>query len=187
MKKFFSLVIISLPAILLGACGGGDSSSPSPTIAPSSALTTTLDGLAGTYVAACSDESYTPSQPESAQASIVITPPNAVTAHLQTYDGSANCTAATLKQDLTVTGQLKGKATTKSYKDATGKSLTANVVTFSLTGMTLSKGTITGSLPTPGVTTDIAYVLSGNTLNVAKGNREADGLGDSLSRPFVKQ
>jgi hypothetical protein len=187
MKKIFSLVVLSLPAIFLGACGGGDSSSPSPTIAPSSALTTTLDGLAGTYVAACSDESYAPNQPVSRQASIVITPAKTVSVQFQYYDSSANCTAANLTQDVTVTGQLSGKATTKNYKDATGKTLTANVVTFSFTGMTLSKGTFSGTLPTSGLTTDIAYVLNGNTLNVAKGHREADGLGDSLSKPFVKQ
>jgi hypothetical protein len=187
MKKIGSFVILSLPAILLGACGGGDSSSGNPTIAPTSAVSATLDGMSGTYIASCVDDGSVNGVPESEQASIVITPANGVTARIQGYKGSANCTASTLVEDGTVTGQLSGKSTTKNYKDGTGKSLTANVVTFTFTGMTLSKGIINGNLPTPGLTTDIAYVLSGNTLNVAKGHREADGLGDSLSKPFTKQ
>jgi len=201
MKKVVSFVMFALPAILLGACGGGgDSSSASPTIAPSSVVATTLDGLSGNYVAACEDlsyKSYTPATQQvpassvamavSRQASIVITPANVVTAHFQYYDGSADCTATTLTQDVTATGQLTAKAASKNYMDATGKTLTASVATFSFNGMTISKGSFTGSFPTPGATTDIAYVLNGNTLNVAKGHREADGLGDRLSKPFVKQ
>jgi len=43
-------------------------------------------------------------------------------------------------------------------------------------------------LPASGATTDIAYVLDGKKLYLAKGHREADGLGDSLSREiWVKQ
>jgi hypothetical protein len=188
MRKIVSLVILSLPVILLAACGGGsDSGSASPTIAPSSVLATTLAGLSGTYVAACVDDGISHNVPQSVQAYIVITPENLVTARIQGYDGSANCTAETLKDDFAVTGQLTGKTTTKNYKDASGKTLTANVVTFAFNGMTLSKGTITGTLPTPGLTTDVAYVLNGNILNIAKGHREADGLGDALSKPFIKQ
>lgn len=201
MKKVISFVMFALPAVLLVGCGGGgDSGSASPAIAPSSVAATTLDGLSGNYVAACEDNSYnsyTPATQQapatsvaiavSRQASIVITPANVVTARIQYYEGSANCTAATLTQDMTATGQLTAKAASKNYKDATGKTLTASVATFSFIGMTISKGSFTGSFPTPGATTDIAYVLNGNTLNVAKGHREADGLGDSLSKPFVKQ
>jgi hypothetical protein len=201
MKKIISVIALSIPTILLGACGGGgDSSSASPTIAPSSVVATTLDGLSGNYVAACEDLSYktymsaTPQASESSvavaasrQASIVITPANVVTAHFQYYEGSADCMAATLAQDVTATGQLTAKAASKNYMDATGKKITASVATFSFNGMKISKGSFTGSFPTPGATTDIAYVLNGNTLNVAKGHREADGLGDSLSKPFVKQ
>ena len=103
------------------------------------------------------------------------------------YTGSTDCAASTLNVDVTANGMLSDKGTTKNYPDATGKTVTAKVATFTYTGMTLSKGNLTMSLPTFGTTTDIAYVLDGNNLYVTKGVRGADGLGDSLSTAAVKQ
>ncbi len=82
---------------------------------------------------------------------------------------------------MTATGTLSKKDVTKTYTLATGAKVTANAVPVKYIGVTFSKGVFAGTLPVPVVTTDVAYVLGGNNLRVAKGGRDADGLGDSLS------
>lgn len=193
MKKIISVIALSISTMLLSACGGGgDSSSSTPSVAATSTVTNTPDALNGTYVLACVDETYTGGAAQSKQGTITVAPDNSgstVVAHVQTYKGSTNCTEATMDLDLTVSGGLSGKSTTKNYKNATGKTVTANVVTVSYTGLKLSRGNLTNfSLPQANFSTDIAYVLDGKNLYFAKGHREADGLGDSLSRDvLVKQ
>lgn len=193
MKKIISVIALSISTMLLSACGGGggSSSSSTPTVAATSTATNTLDALNGTYVLACKDETYGNGPAESEQGTITVEPGSAgnkATAHLQYYKGSANCAPATIDTDVTVSGPLSGKSTTKNYTDTTGKTLTANVVSFAYSSFTLARGNLTFSLPAFGATTDIAYVLNGKNLYLAKGHREADGLGDSLSREIlVKQ
>lgn len=193
MKKIISVIALSASTMLLSACGGGggDSSSGTPTVAATSTAANSLNALNGTYVLACTDETYKNGPAESSQGTLTVESVgagNKATAHFQYYKGSANCAPATIDTDATIDGPLNGKSSTKNYTDATGKTLTANVVNFGYANFTLARGNLTVSLPTPGATTDIAYVLDGKKLYLAKGHREADGLGDSLSRDIlVKQ
>lgn len=192
MKKIISVIVLSALAVLLNACGGGSSSSGS-TSSNISATINTLDALRGTYVMACKGDNNNGAAGESSQGTTTITTtPGStggavVSMHLLNYTGSTNCSASTLDTDVTVNGQVSGKGTTKNYIDATGSTVTANVVTFTYTGMTLAVGNLAGSLPVAGVTTDVAYVLNGNNLYVSKGHRGADGLGDSLTTVSVRQ
>ena len=192
MKR--SAYLAALSTVLLAACGGGGSSS---TATSTTASTDTFAALKATYAVACTGDTLraqdgTITKLESSQGTITIATAsgsNATTVSLrsQYYVGSTDCAASTLNTDLTANGQLSDKGTTKNYTDATGKTVTAKVATFTYTGMTLSKGNLSISLPTAGTTTDIAYVLDGSNLYVTKGVRGADGLGDSLSRAAVKQ
>lgn len=180
-----SAYLAALSTVLLAACGGGSSDTTT------TASTDTFAALKATYVLACTGQTFT-TGPESDQGTITIATAsgsNATTVSLrsQSYKGSTDCAASTLNIDVTANGQLSDKGTTKNYTDATGKTVTAKVATFTYTGMTLSKGNLSISLPTAGTTTDIAYVLDGSNLYVTKGVRGADGLGDSLSRAAVKQ
>jgi len=194
-RNDYNTLRITLATTLVAACaalvacgGGGDNSGPSTetTSTNSGANTNALASMQGTYVTACIDRTNSGGTSESNQVTITVTAPagsSEVDASVrnQYYDGSANCTASALSGDLTVTGQLSSKSTTKIYADATGKSVTAKVLTFTYSGMTLSKGNLSGTLPVAGMTTDIAYVLDGSNLYLAKGVRDADGLGDRLS------
>ena len=105
------------------------------------------------------------------------------------YVGNAACDASSLDTDITVNGELADKGTTKTYSGLNGtKAGVAEVITFTYTSLSLTKGTLTGTLPVPGVSTDVAYLLDGANLYVSKGRREADGLGDSLGvHAAVKQ
>jgi len=176
----------------LTACGGGGSSDSSSSSTEASANASPLAAMQGTYVAACDGQTFD-SGSSSSQVTIIVTAPAGssevgVSVQVKGYTGSTDCAASTLDTDVTATGQLSSKSTTKTYTDATGKSVTAKVLTFTYSGVTFSKGSFSGTLPVPGVTTDIAYVLDGSDLYLAKGVRDADGLGDSLSkRVGVKQ
>jgi hypothetical protein len=200
MKKLsFSIVTATLIAAVLSACGGGGSDSSGQAGSGAASAGTTGDNalayLAGTYVVPCEAIIYpTAADPSSSsdQGTVVIAP-NASTGKVeatlryQYYNGSTNCNASTLDTDLSGNFTISGKSGAKIYKDATGKPVTANVATVTYTGMTLSKGNLTLSLPAFGATTDMAYVLANNTLYVSKGHRETDGLGDGLSRGAIRQ
>ena len=182
-----SAYLAALSTVLLAACGGGSSSTATTTTASTDAFA----ALKATYVVACTGQTSN-SGAESGQGTITIATASGsnvttVSLHSQSYTGSTDCAASTLNIDVTANGQLSDKGTTKNYTDATGKTVTAKVANFTYTGMTLSKGNLTISLPTAGTTTDIAYVLDGSNLYVTKGVRGADGLGDSLSKAAVKQ
>jgi hypothetical protein len=174
----------------LSACGGGGGDSGGSST--EGANTNPLAAMQGTYVVACDGATHS-SGSWSTQTTIVITAPAGgsevdVSVHDKEYTGSADCAASTLDDDVTVTGRITSKGTTKAYTTATGKSVTAKVLTFTYSGLTISKGNFILPLPTFGTTTDIAYVLDGGNLYGAKGGRGADGLGDSLSaRAGVKQ
>ena len=198
-RQFHALALISIASAALAACGGGGdagsagSAGSAGTSTILAANTSPLAAMQGTYVMPCDGDKYNGPAGESSQATITVTAApgsNQVDAavHYSYYDGSTDCASATLNFDITGTGHITSKATTKAYTDAAGKSVSANVMTLTYGGMTLSKGIFTGTFPLPGATTDIAYVLDGNTLSWAKGVRGADGLGDSLSaRTAVRQ
>lgn len=198
MKSFKSACALSAITIILSACGGGGSSSSTNTGNSSAAPSAnSLTGLKGTFVVACAGESFSDGSQKtmySDQTTLVVTPSASgisasVSVHTLGYTGSTNCDASTLDTDVTVTGDITDKGTTQNYKTADGKTVTANVVTFSYNGLKLSKGNITGSIPLPGTKTNVAYYFDGKNLYGSKGNRTLpDGLGDSLTtRPAVKQ
>ena len=201
MKKI-SLSVLGAAFIVavLNACGGGGSDASNQT--NGSTGSTTRSGTAGndlfaqpgTYVLACKSDGDQSSLEsiQSNQGTIVITP-NAATgkaearAHYQYYKGSGTCDPSALKGDLTVSGSITAKGATKYYPDVAGKAVIANVVTFNYSSMTLSKGNLSGGIPSFGTPVDMAYFLDGNTLYLNKGHREADGLGDSISRGLTRQ
>ena len=193
MRYMFALTFI---ATALSACGGGGGDSSTET--SGKAVATSVAQIAGTYVLPCKGEDFRGSSTldgatsDSETATIVITPDPAtgnatISAHLKYYRNSANCDASTLDTDLTFLGTATDKAGSKNYTNAAGKPVTAKIATVVYTGLTLSKGNLEFSLPTPGATTSMAYVLENNTLYLSKGHREADGLGDALTPGAVKQ
>lgn len=138
-------------------------------------------------------ESSDPTRPktESETATIVISSDSTgkatISAHYQHYFNSATCEAEATDFDLTFLGTAVDKSGSKTYTNAAGKPVTASVATIAYTGFKFSKGNLKFSLPTAGATTNMAYVIENNTLYLAKGSREADGLGDSLTPGAVKQ
>jgi hypothetical protein len=148
--------------------------------------------MQGTYVVACTGDTRQASSGESNQGTITIIAPAGDSAvhfgvHKQVYVGSTDCSASTLSSDFTATGRLSPKGTTRTYADASG-SVTVGVATFVVSGAIFSKGNSSRSLPTPGQTTDLDYVLDGNKLYVSNGDRSADSLMLSLSpRAGVRQ
>lgn len=193
MHYMFALTFI---ASALSACGGGGGDSSTET--SGKAVASSVAQIAGTYVLPCKGEDFRGSSTldgatsDSETATIVITPDPAtgnatINARLKYYRNSANCDASTLDTDLTFLGTATDKAGSKSYTNAAGKPVTAKVATIVYTGLTLSKGNLKFSLPTPGATTDMAYVLENNTLYLSKGSRGADKLGDALTPGAVKQ
>lgn len=187
---------LSFVVTALSACGGGgDSSADSSGTA---GAVSSITQMAGTYIMPCKGTTFGPrSDPsaatsESETATIVIAPDTAtgkatISARAQTYRNSATCDAAALEFDLTFHGMATDGPGSKNFMNAAGKPVTAKVATITYTGITLSKGNLDFSLPLPGATTNLAYVLENNTLYFAKGSRQADGLGDSLTPGAVKQ
>lgn len=189
-----SAIALSISAFVLGGCGGG-SSAPGSSVAPA---VNVLAALNGNYVLTCTGETWIDAasginMSESQQSSVTIASDAsangaAVSMHSQYYVGSTNCAAATLDTDITVSGQLSDKGVSKNYKDAAGNTIAAKVASFTYSGLKLSKGNLTGSLPTFGTTATIAYVLTGNNLFVSRGHRDTDGIGGALTtQAAVKQ
>jgi hypothetical protein len=194
MRSMFTLTFV---ATALSACGGGGNDSSTDTSGKAAAVTS-IAQMASTYVMPCTGETFRPSsdptaaKSESQTATIVISADAAsgkatISAQLKYYRNSASCDAATLSDDLTFFGTAVDKPGSKNYTNAAGKPVTANVATITYTGITLSKGNLSFSLPLPGATTNMAYVLENNTLYLSKGHRELDGLGDALTPGAVKQ
>ena len=48
----------------------------------------------------------------------------------------------------------------------------------------MRKGQLSGTIPTPGAKTQMAYLVDRNKLYLSSGNREADDLGNGLSTRF---
>jgi hypothetical protein len=181
------LTLIVLVAATVAACGGGGSDATTSATANAALASNPLVSLQGTFAIPCSSyQTATGNKVGSGQGTITVDAAAGrseanVSIRYLAYDGVADCATTALSEDITATGTLTKKDATKLYTLTTGNKVTADVVTFKYSGVTFSKGTFTGTLPMPGVTTDLAYVLDGNNLRVAKGGRDADGLGDSLS------
>lgn len=188
---------LTFVATALSACGGGGGDSSTDT-SGKAAATTSIAQMAGTYVMPCDGMEFgglgmaDGLKSYSRTGTVVITPDPAtgnatIRAQFKYYRNSANCDALTLFQDLTFFGTAVDNNGSKNYTNAAGKPVTAKVATIAYTGITLSKGNLDFSLPLPGATTNMAYVLENNTLYLSKGHREADGLGDALTLGAVKQ
>jgi hypothetical protein len=194
MRSMFTVTLITTA---LSACGGGGSDDSSNDASGKSTASTSIAQMGGTYIFPCTGTTFQPSadpsaaKSESKTATIVITPDAtgkaSISAHYQYYRNSVNCDAATIDTDLTFLGTAIDKAGSKNYTNAAGKPVAAKVATIAYSGFTLSRGNLKLSLPAPGATTDVAYVLDNNTLYLSKGRREADGLGDALTLGAIKQ
>lgn len=215
MKKFNNKSIVSLAAMaalstLLSACGGGGSSSDgtdSVTSGPNA-----FKDMQVTYAVACKgwqETTYTagvgvtPSANVSDQGSVAITALVGtdranVTVHATAYKSAPNdpagskCDPAALTEDITVTGQIRDLGTTKLYaapNGPAGAKVTAKVVEFTYYGFTMAKGVLSGvDIPTPNMTTQVAYLIDGDKLYLGSGGRGADGLALHLATRFgVKQ
>jgi hypothetical protein len=194
MRSMFTLTFV---ATALSACGGGGGDSSTDTAGKSAAVTS-IAQMAGTYVMPCTGKTFPPSsdptaaKSESQTATIVISADAAsgkatISARRQIYLNSTSCEADALNFDLTFLGTAVDKTGSKNYTNAAGKPVTASVATIAYTGLKFSKGNLTFSLPMPGATTDMAYVLENNTLYLSKGPRDLAGLGDALTPGAVKQ
>jgi hypothetical protein len=166
-------------AVLSGCGGGGDSSSGSP-------QQNAFSAMVGSYAVACDGNrnGNAINNTGSADGSVSIdglagSDRAQVTARLRQYSDSS-CSTGALVTDITVKGEIRDLNATKDYA-LLGGTVTAKVVEFTYTGLTISKGSISGSLPTFGVTTRMAYYLNGNKLYLSKGVRGADGLGATMS------
>lgn len=185
---------VTLVSAALSACGGGSSNDG----ANQTAASTAINQIGGTYIFPCEARTFhslygpNPVNSESMTATVVITPDHAtgkasVSARYQYYENNTNCDAATLAFDMTFVGTASDRAGSKNYTNAAGKQVTAKVATIAYTGVTLSRGNLDFSLPTPGATTDMAYIFDNNALYLSKGRRGKDGLGDALTVGAVKQ
>jgi len=129
---------------------------------------------------------------DSEQGTLVVSAPlgsdkASATIRSQYYAGSTTCEANKLDTDVTIAGQIRDLASTVN-RTLGSNTVAAKVVEFRYDSLTVSKGTLSGSLPAFGVTTKIAYVVNGTNVYFTKGGRLADGLGDSLtSTPVTKQ
>lgn len=194
MRSIFTATVI---AAALSACGGGGGGDSSTDSSGKAAAVTSIGQMGGTYVLPCKGETFELSKldgrrSESREGTIVITPDSGtgsatISMHSKYYKNSANCDSAALDFDMTFRGTATDAPGSKTYTNAAGKPVTAKVVTIAYAGFTLSKGNLDFALPTPGATTNMAYVVENNTLYVSKGRREADGLGDALAPGAVKQ
>jgi hypothetical protein len=192
MRRLSSSHFVFAGLLVLAGCGGGGSSSSDQT--PVSGDTSNVfSPMVGTYVAPCDGltNGNALSELGSADGSIAIeslvgSDRAKVSVRLRQYTGTT-CSSSALQTDLTVRGEIRDLAQTKAYLQS-GQTVNARVVEFSYSGLTLARGSFQGSLPLPGATTKVAYLLVGNQLYTSKGIRGADGLGDRLSRNFaVKQ
>lgn len=192
--------------LFLTACGGGgggasDGAEASEAGAPSAAAPAgdaAFSTLVGNYTVACSGKT-TADGTQSSEGTLVVTGPDETgrtqaQVHLLRYASAAGdargaqCDPATLSFDATVSGTLRDLGSTKSVLGADGKRYPVKLVEFTFSGLRLSKGSWTGSLPGPDVTVRLGYRLSGGQLQTTFGPREADGVPARLhARSAVKQ
>ena len=190
------MFILTVVATALSACGGGGNNGSTDSSGQAGA-NSSIAQIGGTYVMPCTGTTFAPSsdptkpKSESETATIVITPDSngkaTIYAQAQYYLNSTTCAAEALDFDLTFLGTAADKSGSKTYTNAAGKPVIASVVTIAYTGFKLSKGNLDFKLPAVGATTSMAYVIENNTLYLAKGSRQADGLGDTLTPGAVKQ
>lgn len=187
MKPHSNFAVITLLCATLAACGGSDDGNGDTSA-------NTFKPMLGTYTVACSgyqsrdtnvseDGSVTITELVGAdRAKVSIQARNY--ASPSTDPGGRQCDAAKVNTDLTVTGEIRDLGKTKTYTRPDGSKITAKVVEVSCETFTMRKGQLSGTIPTPGAKTLMAYLVDGNKLYLSSGNREADGLGNGLSTRF---
>lgn len=119
---------------------------------------------------------------------IVLSNPNGadkitMTVTAKSYTGSTTCAAATITDDITVGGQLTDLKGTKTITALPGypKTGVAKTVEFRYDSLTLTKGSIIGTLPVFGATGKGGYLIEGNKLYVLSGSPQSDGFPNSFS------
>lgn len=157
----------------LSGCGGGGGDAGS-----SGNDNNVFRSLAGTYAVAC--KSTTIGEDGSVTIDGLSGSDRAqVSVNWRQYS-QPSCASSTLVADATAKGEIRSLGKTKTYTHL-GQTVTAQVVEFTYTALTISKGSYSGSLPTFGTTTQMAYLLDGNKLYLSRGSRDADGVGTNLS------
>jgi hypothetical protein len=179
MMKFNILLLSVLASATLAACGGGGDSGTLPVVQTASSF----DADAGTYSTGCMANS----SGSSSLISLVVTPVAAtdkasVSVHAQSYN-AVDCKTS-VRTDFTVLGEITRLSQTKVIT-GTGvgstKSGTAKTVEFKYSGLQLAMGNLTFTVPTPGATATVGFLIEANKFYALTRSRTADGLPDSFS------
>jgi hypothetical protein len=179
MMKFDTLLLAVLASATLVACGGGGDSGTTPVVQTANSF----DAEAGTYSTGCMANSSGSSE----IFTLVVTPVAAtdkatVSVHAMRYN-TAGCTTS-VRNDLTVLGEITPLSQTKVIT-GTGvgstKSGTAKTVEFKYSGLQLAMGNLAFTVPTPGATAKVGFLIEANKFYALTRSRTADGLPDSFS------
>jgi hypothetical protein len=179
MMKFNTLLLSALASATLAACGGGGDSGTTPVVQTANSF----DAEAGTYSTGCMANSIGGSD----IITLVITPVAAadkasVSVHAMRYN-TAGCTTS-VKTDFTVLGEITRLSQTKVIT-GTGvgstKSGTAKTVEFKYSGLQLAMGNLAFTVPAPGATATVGFLIEADKFYALARSRTADGLPDSFS------
>ena len=177
--KFNNLLLTVLASATLAACGGGGDSGTTPIVQTANSF----DADAGTYSTGCMANSIGGSE----SLTLAVTPVAAtdkatVSVHAVRYN-TVGCTTS-VRNDLTVLGEITRLDQTKVIT-GTGvgstKSGTAKTVEFKYSGLQLAMGNLAFTVPTPGATAKVGFLIEGNKFYALTRSRTADGLPDSFS------
>jgi hypothetical protein len=177
--KFNILLLTVLASATLVACGGGSDSGTTPVIQTANSF----DEEAGTYSTGCMADSIGRSE----SLTLVVTPVAAtdkasVSVHSMSYK-TAGCTTSVIS-DLTLLGEISRLSQTKVIT-GTGvgstKSGTAKTVEFKYSGLKLAVGNLQFTVPAPGATATVGFLIEANKFYALTRSRNADGLPDSFS------
>lgn len=185
-KRFTPLLGTTVLALALAGCGGG-TATHEVTIGPLS-----IADAVGAYTTGCATHAGTSPEYKLVTATFTDGGKGIGTAvvRYRTYGSDSTCGEASLAFDVSATFDVVPLSTVKNITNATLKHPfigTANTAEATLRGMTLSKGSFTGSLPMPGVKTLIGYVLDKPNLRFLAGSKEADGLGSYIDPIELKK
>ena len=183
------ILVAAILSAVLAACGGGggDSAAPASGGSPASGPNA-FDSVLGTYKSGCVVRPN-PGGTQSEDVTIVISDAVGsdrakIVVTEKYYDVTTDCTG-NLQESYVLTGQITAAAVTKAITVGT-KTGVAKTAQLKLDAISVSKGTFT--IPTPGATTKVGYLIEGANLYGLSGKREADGLPDGFSRVvLVKQ
>ena len=176
--KFNTFLLTVLASITLVACGGGGDSGTTPVVQTANSF----DAEAGTYSTGCMAESRGSSLVTLVVAPVPATDKATVSVHAKSYN-TAGCTTS-VRTDFTVLGEITRLSQTKVIT-GTGvgstKSGTAKTVEFKYSGLQLAMGPLFFTVPTPGATAKVGFLIEADKLYALTRSRTADGLPDSFS------